>query len=60
MSFTAVTTTPNFLGSLSSRDEKMDTYHGRVSRNRRSKRTEREKRWMNKGKSQKTHFMNHP
>ena len=47
----AMTTTPNFLGSLSSRDEKMDTYHGRVSRNRKSKRIKREKRWMNKGKS---------
>ena len=28
VSFAAMTTTPNFLGSLSSRDEKMDAYHG--------------------------------
>ena len=27
VSFTIMTTTPDFLGSLSSRDEKMDAYH---------------------------------
>ena len=27
-------TTPDFLGSLSSGDEKMDAYHGRISRNK--------------------------
>ena len=27
MSFAAMTTTPGFLGSLSSRDEKLDAYH---------------------------------
>ena len=38
-SFTATTTTPDFLGSLSGRDEKMGAYHGRISRNRGSKRS---------------------
>ena len=38
VSFAVMTTTPDFLGSLSSRDEKMDAYHGRISRNRGSKR----------------------
>ena len=32
VSFVAMTTTPDFLGSLSSRDEKMDVYHERISR----------------------------
>ena len=34
VSFAAMTTTPDFLGSLSSRDEKMDAYHERISKNR--------------------------
>ena len=55
-----MTTTPDFLGSLSSRDEKMDAYHGRISRNRGSRETECERRRINKEKSQKIHFMNHP
>ena len=38
VSFAVMTTTLDFLGSLSSRDEKMDAYHGRISRNRGSKR----------------------
>ena len=38
VSFVATTTTPDFLGSLSGRDEKMGAYHGRISRNRGSKR----------------------
>ena len=59
-SFAAMTTTPDFLGSLSSRDEKMDAYHGRISRNRGSRETECERRRINKEKSQKIHFMNHP
>ena len=37
VSFAAMTTTPDFLGSLSSKDEKMDVYHGRISRNRGSR-----------------------
>ena len=46
-----MTTTPDFLGSLSSRDEKMDAYHGRISRNRGSRETERERRRINKEKN---------
>ena len=56
----AMTTTPNFLGSLSSRDDKMDAYHRWISRDRGSRETERERRRINKEKSQKIHFMNHP
>ena len=59
-SFAAMTTTPDSLGSLSSRDEKMDAYHGRTSRNRGSRETVRERRRVSKGKPQKIHFMNHP
>ena len=44
VSFAAMTTTPDFLGSLLSRDEKMDAYHGRISRNKGSRETERERR----------------
>ena len=45
VSFAAMTTTSGFLGSLSDRDEKMDSYHGRISRNKGSiKETERERR----------------
>ena len=44
VSFAAMTTIPNFLGSLLSRDEKMDMYHGQISRNRESRETERERR----------------
>ena len=62
VSFAATKTTPDSLGSLSSRDEKMDAYHGRISRNRGSRETERERRRINKEKkeSQKIHFMDHP
>ena len=60
VSFAVMTTTPDFLGYLSSRDEKMDAYHGRISRNRGSRETGRERRRINKEKSQKIHFMNHP
>ena len=60
VSFAAMTTTLGFLGSLSSRDEKMDAYHGWISRNRGSRETEYERRRINKEKSQKIHFMNHP
>ena len=60
VSVAAMTTTPGFLGSLSSRDEKMDVYHGRISRNRGSREKERERRRIDKEKSQKIHFMNHP
>ena len=42
--FAAMTTTPDFLGSLSSGGEKMDAYHGRISRNKGSRETERERR----------------
>ena len=44
VSFAAITTTPDFLGSLSGRDEKMDAYHGRISRNRESKRNRARKK----------------
>ena len=44
VSFAAMTTTPDFLGSLSGRDEKMDAYHRRISRDRGSRETERERR----------------
>ena len=44
VSFATMQTTPDFLGSLSGRDEKMDAYHGRISRNRGSRETERERR----------------
>ena len=44
VSFAAMTTTPDFLGSLSSRDEKMGAYHGRISRNKGSREIERERR----------------
>ena len=44
VSFAAMTTTPAFLGSLSNRDEKMDAYHGRISRNRGSKRNRAQKK----------------
>ena len=60
VSFAAMATTPDFLGSLSSRDEKMDAYHGQISRNKGSRETESERRRINKEKSQKIHFMNHP
>ena len=60
VSFAARATTPDFLRSLSSRDEKMGAYHGRISRNEGSRETERERRRINKEKSQKIHFMNHP
>ena len=59
-SFAAMTTTPDFLGSPLSKDQKMDAYHGRISRNRGSRETGRERRRINKEKSQKIHFMNHP
>ena len=39
-----MTTTPDFLGSLSGRDEKMDAYHGQISRNRGSKRNRARKK----------------
>ena len=58
--FAAMATAPDFLGSLLSRDEKMDAYNGRISRNRGSREIERERRRINKEKSQKIHFMNHP
>ena len=60
VSFAAMTTTPYFLGSLSSRDKKMDAHHGRISRNRGSRETERKRKRINKKESQKIHFMNHP
>ena len=60
VSFAAMTTTLDFLGSFSSRDEKMGAYHGRISRNEGSRETERERRRINKEKSHKIHFMNHP
>ena len=44
VSFAARATTPDFLRSLSSRDEKMGAYHGRISRNEGSRETERERR----------------
>ena len=44
VSFAAMATTPDFLGSLSSRDEKMDAYHGKISRNGGSRETERKRR----------------
>ena len=44
VSFAAMATTPDFLGSLSSRDEKMDAYHGRIARNRGSKRNKARKK----------------
>ena len=44
VSFAAMTTTPDFLGSLSGRDEKMDAYHGQISRNRGSKRNRARKK----------------
>ena len=40
MSFAAKTTTPDFLGSPSSRDEKMDAYHGQISRAEEDNQTE--------------------
>ena len=39
VSFAVTTTTLDFLRSLLSRDEKMDAYHGRISRNRGSRET---------------------
>ena len=33
VSFAAMTTTPDFLGSLSSKDEKMDVCYGRIPEN---------------------------
>ena len=42
MSFAAMTTTPDFLGSPSSRDEKMDAYHGWISRAEDDNKTEHE------------------
>ena len=44
VSFAAMATTPDFLGSLSSRDEKMGAYHRWISRNKGSRETERERR----------------
>ena len=44
VSFAARATTPDFLRSLSSRDEKMGAYHGRISRNRESKRNRARKK----------------
>ena len=43
-SFVAMTTTPDFLGSLLGKDEKMDAYQGRIFRNRRSKRNRARKK----------------
>ena len=43
VSFATTTTTPDFLGSLSSRDEKIDAYHGRISRSEEDNKTERKK-----------------
>ena len=43
-SFAATTITPDFLGSLSDKDEKMDAYQGRIFRNRRSKRNRARKK----------------
>ena len=43
-SFAATTTTPDFLGFFSDRDEKMDAYHGQISRNRGSKRNRARKK----------------
>ena len=60
VSFAAMATTPDLLGSLSSRDEKMGAYHGRISRNKGSRETEHERRRLNKEKYQKIHFMSHP
>ena len=40
VSFAAITTTPDFLGSPSSRDEKMDAYYGRISRAEEDNKTE--------------------
>ena len=40
VSFAAMITTPDFLGSLSSKDEKIDAYHGWISRNKGSRETE--------------------
>ena len=42
VSFVAMATTSDFLGSLSSRDEKMDAYRGRISRNKGNRETESE------------------
>ena len=44
VSFAAMTTTPDFLGSLLGRDEKMGAYHGRISRNMGSKRNKARKK----------------
>ena len=44
MSFATVTTTPDFLGSLSGRDKKMDAYHGQISKNRGGKRNRARKK----------------
>ena len=44
VSFVAMTTTPEFLGSLSSRDEKMDTYLGKISRNEGSREIEHKRK----------------
>ena len=44
LSFAAMTTTPEFLRSLSSRDKKMDAYPGRISRNGGSRETERKRK----------------
>ena len=43
-SFAVMATIPDFLGSLSSRDEKTDAYHGWISRNRGSRETKHERR----------------
>ena len=40
VSFAAMTTTLDFLGSPSSRDDKMDAYHGRISRAEEDNKTE--------------------
>ena len=60
VSFAAMVTTQDFLGSLSSRDEKMDPYHDGRQETREVEKKERKRRQINKGKSQKIHFMNHP
>ena len=44
VSFAAMATTPNFLGSLSSRDEKIGAFHEWISRNKGSRETECERR----------------
>ena len=43
-SFATMTTTPDFLGSFSGRDEKMEAYHGRISRNKGNKRNRARKK----------------